>query len=114
MGWSEDPSLDDTATFDLETVEITAHVGEAKAILENAQDAIDERYQSDSGVFPRVLILGRYEYTVLDAWLRYDSGHSQSADTMFACDVYTVPGRMIHVPKKNEFVPTTYLTDADE
>jgi hypothetical protein len=106
-----DPESPPDATFDLETVEFEGYVGEAKSIFDQIHDEIDERRKEGSGVYPRVIILGEYEYTALDAWIRNDSNGKESLETQFSEDIYTVPGRQIHVPRKNESVPSSYLSD---
>jgi len=103
------PSFDDDYT----TYEYVGTIDESKAIIQRIRDAVDETYQATNGDFPMTVVVGIEDYLAADAWVRYDSGNSETLDDVVSGDIVTVPGRMIHVPKRNAAAMINYLKEKE-
>ena len=110
--WSEETPDPASADFQYETVTYEGDAGEGKAVLGRIVNAIRD-YEDEYSGRPERVILGVEDYLAADGFLRHGGG--PSLPEYLPCEVSTVPGRMIHVPKANGVAVREHLTeDADE
>jgi hypothetical protein len=114
MAFSPDEEKTAFEAQTLQTYEYEGVVGESWRILGRIYDAINARKEQGNGQFSQVVVLGVEEYVAVDAWVRYDSGGESSIEDAISADIVTVPGRMIHVPKKNERAMLDHLKGGKE
>lgn len=93
------------------TYEYVGTADESKAIIQRIHEAVDETFEETGGNYPGVVVVGIEDYVAADAWIRHDTGSSDTLGDVVSGQIVTVPGRMIHVPKRAENHLLDYLRD---